>query len=627
MTVPPSRRYSIGMVRREDSAPREEILDSWKQIAQYLHREVRTCYRWAKELGLPVHRIDDKSPKSKVFAYKDEIDKWLKEKTRYQVLPKNGVHTKKRLIYGGLSIFALLSIVAIAKWQPFTSGGRTISVAVAPLKSLDSSENDSYLSEVLTRAIAESLPVPDKLRVIPAFSLRQPPENFVDVEKLGDGLDADYVLRGEVKKGNPTIQVSVELVRTNGGSIIWASPFLEPLERVLTIPPSICAAIHRVLKISSETLARNSIYPKDYRALDSYLKGDFILGRLNSGSDDPWQLYHQGEYHAGRFTPEANELAIKLFSQAIEIDPTFALAYIGLASCYANYVNFNWQYNISWLNKAEELLVKVQALAPDLPEYYGALIAVKILKEAGFSEDVWTSVEKLVAEGVKRCGSNPRLNSIIGYFYYKKFGREGDMEDFQMALEYKERSFWLDPYDIGNVVYANILLLDKKFAKALDVCDVLGKVDETRMSKFLRGEIYYYMGDFDRSRSVFEQLTADSLEYKIGALYYLAMISAGKGEASKAKKNMEEIEFLSPDEFVYFEKELKLASIWAGLGEKVLASKTLEAFLNDPKNQKDYYIYKKYIELDNNFLQMRQDKVFMNNFNFKGETHGKKQDN
>jgi tetratricopeptide (TPR) repeat protein len=196
-----------------------------------------------------------------------------------------------------------------------------------------------------------------------------------------------------------------------------------------------------------------------------------------------------------------------------------------------------------------------------------------------------------------------------------------------MALEYKERSFWLDPYDIGNVIYANILLLDKKFAKALEVCDILEKVDETRMSKFLRGEIYYYMGDFDRSRSVFEQLMADSLEYKIGALYYLAMISAGKGEASQAKKNMEEIEYLSPNEFVYFEKELKLASIWAGLGEKVLAYKTLEAFLNDPRNQKDFYIYKKYIELDNNFLQMRQDKVFMNNFNVKGETHGKKQDN
>ena len=604
-----------------------EILGSWKQIAQYLHREVRTCYRWARELGLPVYRIDDKSPKSKVFAYKDEIDKWLEEKARYQALLKNGVHMKRRLIYGGLSLFAMLSVIAIAKWQPFTSSGRTISVAVASLKSLDSSENDEYISEVLTRAIAENLPVPDKLRVIPAFSIRRSPENFGDAEKLGDELNADYVLRGEVKKGNPKIQVSVELVRANGGSIIWAAPFLEPVERALAIPPSICAAIHKVLKISGGTLARNNIYTKDYRALDSYLKGDFILGRLNSGSDDPWQLYHQGEYYAGRFTPEANELAIKLFSQAKEIDPTFVLAYIGLASCYANYVNFNWRSDISWLNKAEELLVKARVLAPDLPEYYGALITVRILKEAGFSEDVWTSVEELVAEAVKRCGSHARLDSIIGYFYYKKFGREGDTGDFRMALEYKERSFWLDPYDIGNVIYAGILLLDKEFAKALEVCDILEKVDETRMSRFLRGEIYYYMGDFDRSRSVFEQLLDDSLEYKIGALYYLAMISAGQGEASKAKKNIEEIEYLSPAEFVYFEKELKLASIWAGLGENVLAQATLEAFLQNSGNQKDFYIFKKYIDLDDNFRQMRQDNAFKEIFNFKGETNGKKQNN
>lgn len=601
-----------------------EILDSWKQIAQYLHREVRTCYRWSRELGLPVYRIDEKSPKSKVFAYKDEIDKWLKEKTKSQVLPKNGFHTKRRLIYGSISFFAMLSLVAIATWQPFTSSRRMISVAAVPLQSLDPSGNDVYLSEELSRAIVENLSVPNKLRVIPAFSIRKFANGFTDAVRLGDELDADYVLWGEVDKGNPTTHVSIKLIRTDHGATVWKSEFLEPFERAMTIPPNICAAIHKVLKIGNGTFARNGFYPEDYRAMDSYLKGDFILSRLNSGSDDPWQFYHQGEYYAGRFTPEANELAIKLFSQAIEIDPEFAPAYIGLATCYANYVNFNWQFDVSWLNKAEHLLRTALSLNPDLPDYFSVLIEVRILKETGFSEDVWASIEELVEEGVKRYINHPRLNSIVGYYYYKKYGRYGDEMDFRKALEYKERSFWLDPYDLGNIVYANLLMLNKEFKKALEVCEVVGKLDDTCMSRFLRGEIYYYMSALNASRSEFKELLNESFEYRIASLYHLAMISAREGDAGGARELVQEIERISPDSFAYFENELKLASVQAGMGETALASKILGSFIRNPKYRNDLHIYRRYVDIDENFLKLRDDKSLERLFSQKGEDNGKK---
>ncbi len=59
----------------------KEILLCWKEISAYLGCEIRTCQRWEKEAGLPVHRILD-SPKSRVFAYKQELDEWIKEKTK-----------------------------------------------------------------------------------------------------------------------------------------------------------------------------------------------------------------------------------------------------------------------------------------------------------------------------------------------------------------------------------------------------------------------------------------------------------------------------------------------------------------------------------------------------------------
>jgi hypothetical protein len=58
----------------------KDRLDSWKEIAAYVNRDVGTCIRWEKKLGLPVYRIDKNSSRSRVFAYKKEIDQWFRDK-------------------------------------------------------------------------------------------------------------------------------------------------------------------------------------------------------------------------------------------------------------------------------------------------------------------------------------------------------------------------------------------------------------------------------------------------------------------------------------------------------------------------------------------------------------------
>ena len=63
---------------RVGSTRRRKVFYSWKQIAYHLGCNERTCLRWEKELGLPVHRMTTSS-KSRVFAYKDELDGWIRE--------------------------------------------------------------------------------------------------------------------------------------------------------------------------------------------------------------------------------------------------------------------------------------------------------------------------------------------------------------------------------------------------------------------------------------------------------------------------------------------------------------------------------------------------------------------
>ena len=57
---------------------KDDFLDSWKDVAKYVGRSKKTCAKWEAKLRFPVHRINKKSNRSRVFAYKSEIDEWFK---------------------------------------------------------------------------------------------------------------------------------------------------------------------------------------------------------------------------------------------------------------------------------------------------------------------------------------------------------------------------------------------------------------------------------------------------------------------------------------------------------------------------------------------------------------------
>jgi len=82
---------------------KNERLDSWKEISNYLNVSTRTCQSYEKKLKLPVYRIDNNSKRSKVFTFKSEIDKWLlrnvqinKKKTIFGLFNKMKKNENKR---------------------------------------------------------------------------------------------------------------------------------------------------------------------------------------------------------------------------------------------------------------------------------------------------------------------------------------------------------------------------------------------------------------------------------------------------------------------------------------------------------------------------------------------------
>jgi len=595
----------------------KEILDSWKAISEFLGRGIKTCYRWEKELGLPIHRINQDSPSSRVFAYKSEINEWLKEKANHIELRKPFLE-RKWVLPGLVSAIALLLIAAAVIYFSFrkysSSNPQGLVIAVLPFESSNFSEYEQYLPEGIRTFITSSLSRIKNLKVIPSAVLDRYDDSYKELKIFSEKLKITYFLKVKLEKNENMLKICAQLIKPENNTVNWNKESKDRLEHIFSILEDISQGIHKRLNpdvSSGSILSFNDKLTQDYAAFDSYLKANYILNSSKREDNDPIKLYNRGKYYQGKWTKESNALAINLFSQALEIDKNFAQAYIGLARCYANYVNFNWDYNKKWLTKAEELLAKAATIDPECPEYYSALINVYLIKYMAFDENTKDKAFELAQEAVQKYPGHSNLYAQVGYCYYLNFGEFGDESDFIKALEFNEENYLINPVHINNIIFAELLMLNQEYEKALAVCHGIQGGDSSMMANYRRGEIYYYMGDLDSSEALFLQFESlDDIHAQICSLFNLGVIAAQRGDKSEVERLLKKIDVIAPKKYDFFEDKLKLASIHMGIGEKELGYTFLEDFFAEERQNKVKYIFYKYIDIDRNFDRFREENRF-----------------
>ncbi len=598
----------------------QDVLGSWKEIADYLGKEIRTCWRWEKDFGLPVHRIDSTSSRSRVFAYKAEIDAWLRRRADH-----DGSGTRPFLSRPGVLIGIALAVLAVAAFLllvVFSVGRRPapgaanlspLTIAVLPFADRFGPKEEAYYSEGIVDEIVKTLRSYDRLAIIPfPFAVADSPL-YQKPGAVGRELGLSYLLRGNLSREKSGISLEVEFIKSGENRPLWTADYKEPLRNLGLLLDDLQSRICRTLDIPKTrpaTAVGGSKAGAPSNLIENYIKGNFVLARLEAPVNNPWLLYYQGKFFSGQFTAADNELAIGLFRRALETDPSYARAYVGLADCYLNYVSFNWEEDIQWLEKAEQLLNKAQALEPDLPEYYGALLVVLLSKQFVFGQDQEKAFQSVAKEGLARYPNDQQLNSIIGTYHWRRFGLEGRREDLNKALEHKRRSFWLNPFAFNNITYAEMLLCTADYDRAVEVCRQAEKLDGSLMVHFFHAEVLYYQGDLDRAWAILQEFEPLPRLHTY-ALYYMAMISARRGQAAAARKTLAEIELVSPEDFKYFPSQRLLASAYLGLGDTERGLKLLAGHVAGLKTANDKYIEYAYIDLDPNFSRYRKDPTFL----------------
>lgn len=304
-------------------------LDSWKEISFYLGRSTSTCHRWEEDLGLPVHRLDG-TPKARVFAFPEELDRWMREKLHVaEALAKEDSLTRHRkrnralVSAGALVVFAGL---AFAAWRvlippppvPFNNPWLVVLPFDNPAGDGSLEPWTTAFPDLLTTDLRQSryinvLALTEVDMALQGLKLSQPGKyTLEDIVKIIEELDVDYAATGSLVRAGEGIIINAlvydgkarqRLSEIQAGS--GERSFLAMADR-----------LSRELKVAAKLTPRAISHDIDRP-----------VANVSTASPEAFKLYSRGYRLANR---GENEEGFRFLQKAVDIDPGFGLAYKAL---------------------------------------------------------------------------------------------------------------------------------------------------------------------------------------------------------------------------------------------------------------------------------------------------------
>jgi len=347
----------IPVPRRPADGP--DRLDSWKEIAAFFGREVRTVQGWEKNEALPVHRHQH-AKQGSVYAFRSELDAWrnarkgVAEAAPVSAVPPPPASNRRAiLLVSGCVLLAILASLLI--WRNRAGNSPLSSVVVLPFLDMSPQKDQEYFSDGLTEEIIDGLSRVPNLRVVARTSAFAFKGKSDDIRQIGRQLNVDAVLEGSVRKSGQDLRITAQLNRVSDGTHLWSRTYDRKLRDVFTVQQEIAQSIAKQLQAGDVPLA------------------------APAGNLEAYTRYQEGLYFFNQHqVPDSYWKAIERYHEAIRVDPTMARAYAGMADAYAYLAeNFAvWPKEV--FPKAEEAAEKAVALDDNLAEGHTSRGIVKL---------------------------------------------------------------------------------------------------------------------------------------------------------------------------------------------------------------------------------------------------------
>ena len=196
------------------------------------------------------------------------------------------------------------------------------SIAVIPFVDMSQEKNQEYFCDGITEEIINTLAHVASFKVIARTSAFAFKDKQMDIREIGRILGVETILEGSIRKADNQLRIATQLINVTDGSHIWSERYDREIKDIFDIQDEIALAILSNLKIKllNETEA--------------------ITTRRHSENLEAYNLYLKGTFHYQMLTAEGLMKASSCFEQALQKDPNYALAYIGLG--YVNWLSATW---------------------------------------------------------------------------------------------------------------------------------------------------------------------------------------------------------------------------------------------------------------------------------------------
>lgn len=300
------------------------------------------------------------------------------------------------------------------------AGQRRLMVAVLPVQNLTGDAQRDYIADGLTEEIITELSRynPERLGVIARTSSMAYRITGKTVQQIGRELAVDYVVESSLRTDGDRMRVTAQLIRVQDQTHLWSANYDRTLRDLFSLEDEVAQAIALNIGVKLQATAQ------------------LRLASARSVNPDAYLAYLEGRYYWNRRSPEALEQAITHFQRAIQLDPSYALAYDGLADAYSSQCLISDVPPMEVFPKAKAAVLKALELDDQLAETHTSLAYLKFWYDWD-----WNGAE---AEFKRALGLNPGY--ATAHQWYAEFLRLMGRQEEAMAENRKALA--LDPLSL-----------------------------------------------------------------------------------------------------------------------------------------------------------------------------------
>ena len=317
--------WSFGVVIYELLTGEVPFKGDYEQAVSYaiLNEEPKSLKRYSKEVSEILDKIIRKCISKTPSNRYQSVNEILLDLSN---LNKKNDGGKKQLLSSAtlkwiIPLFIILMVIVFYVSLKFlkmdTRPNHIKSVAVLPFTNMSADSDQEYFTDGMTEAIITELSGIKALHVISRTSIMRYKDTNKSIPEIAGELNVDAIVEGSTMLAGDQVRISAQLIEANTDRHLWADSYNRNLENILELQKDVAQAITQEIRIAVTPVERMRL--SESRNIDP----------------EAYQMYLRGRFFWNKRTKEGLEKSIEYFQSAIEKDPTYAMAYAGLADAYS----------------------------------------------------------------------------------------------------------------------------------------------------------------------------------------------------------------------------------------------------------------------------------------------------